>query len=461
VEQTVAAIATAMGEGGIAVVRISGREAVAIADRSFRPRRGAPLAGRRSHTLTYGWVVSPEGERIDEALALVMRGPRSFTGEDVVELHVHGGTVAVRRVLERVLQAGARLAEPGEFTKRAFLNGRLDLTQAEAVAEVIRAKTDRAMAVAMQHLSGVLGDQVRRIRERLLEVAAHLEAEIDFPELDLETQTLERVLEGCAWSIEQVDELLRGARQGRILREGLRVVLVGRPNVGKSSLMNRLLRENRAIVTPVPGTTRDVIEEWISLQGVPVVLSDTAGIRETVDLVEQIGVERTLKALQRADLALVVVDVTSGLLEEDREVMAKLPPSLPRIGLLNKVDQAGHGADIGALSAELSSALEGAAVIPLSATTGDGIGQLEKAIIDHAGMTDQEELMVVNARQSESLRQAREHLVAAMETARAGLGSDLISVDVRAAWVTLGEVTGETAADDLLDQIFSRFCIGK
>lgn len=457
-EQTIAAIATAMGEGGVAIVRISGTAAVAIADQAFRPRRGAPLAARRSHTVTYGWAINGQGERLDEALALVMRGPRSFTGEDVVELHVHGGTIAVRRALDQVLRAGARLAEPGEFTKRAFLNGRLDLTQAEAVAEVIRAKTDRAMNAAMQHLSGVLGGEVRAIRDRLLEVAAHLEAEIDFPELDLETQTLQRVREGCEWSLAQVDELLKGAQQGRILREGFRVVLAGRPNVGKSSLMNRLLRENRAIVTPIPGTTRDLIEEWISLQGVPVVLSDTAGIRETADLVEQIGVERTLAALDRADLALVVVDASAGLDPADLEVIAKLPATVARFGVLNKLDKISGEAT--ALTAQLEEALKGT-VVAVSAETGEGLDRLEAAILERAGLADQEAKLVVNARQAESLRQAREHLVAALETAAAGFGSDLISVDVRAAWVTLGEVTGETAADDLLDQIFSRFCIGK
>lgn len=457
-EETIAAIATAMGEGGVAIVRISGSGAVAAADRSFQPRKGGPLSARRSHTATYGWVINEQGEHLDEALALIMRGPRSFTGEDVVELHVHGGTLAVRRVLDQVLRAGARLAEPGEFTKRAFLNGRLDLTQAEAVADVIRAKTDLAMNAAMQNLSGVLGGEVRAIRDRLLEVAAHLEAEIDFPELDLETQTLERVREGCEWSLARVDGLLRGAQHGRILREGFRVVLAGRPNVGKSSLMNRLLRENRAIVTPIPGTTRDLIEEWISLQGVPVVLSDTAGIRETTDLVERIGVERTLSALQRADLVLVVVDAAVGMVAEDHEVIAKLPSEVARFGLLNKLDQV--SGDLDPLRAQLEEHI-GGRVMALSAETGEGLSQLEEAIIAAAGMADRQEHLIVNARQAESLRQAREHIAAALETVAAGFGSDLISVDVRAAWVTLGEVTGETAADDLLDQIFSRFCIGK
>lgn len=458
-EQTIAAIATAPGEGGVAVVRISGSEALAIANRVFQPRRGAPLPGRRSHTITYGWVIDGAGERVDEALALIMRGPSSFTGEDVVELQVHGGSVAVRRVLDEVLLAGARLAEPGEFTKRAFLNGRIDLAQAEAVAEVIRAKTDRAMSAAVQHLSGALSEQVRAIRERLLEVAAHLEAEIDFPELDLETETAERVREGCLWSLDRVDQLLHGAQEGRILREGFRVVLVGRPNVGKSSLMNRLLRTNRAIVTPIPGTTRDVIEEWINLRGLPVVLSDTAGIRETADPVERIGVERSITALGQADLALVVTEISAGLTPEDEEVIARLPQALPRIGLLNKLDQ--WQDDASALTNRLAAMLGGGRVISLSAESGEGVAELEAVITEMAGLSDQEGTLVVNARQTELLRQARTALEAALATSEAGFGSDLISVDVRAAWEALGEVIGESATDDLLDQIFSRFCIGK
>jgi tRNA modification GTPase len=460
-EETITAIATGLGEGGIAIVRLSGGQALAVADQVFAPHRGAPLPGRRSHTVTYGWVLDENGGRLDEAVALVMRGPRSFTGEDVVELHVHGGSVPARRTLTQVLRAGARLAEPGEFTKRAFLNGRMDLTQAEAVAEIIRAKTDRAMAAAVQHLEGELGRRVRSLRDRLLEAAAHLEAEIDFPELDLETQTVERVQESCRWVLSEVEQLLRGAHQGKILREGFRVVIAGRPNVGKSSLMNRLLRENRAIVTAVPGTTRDVIEEWINLGGIPVVLSDTAGIRETVDVVERIGVERSLGALKRAELILIIVDVTEGLSAADREVISQLPLGIPSIGLLNKADLAVSSEGMAAAAAELGRALGGASVLALSAETGAGVADLEVLIAAQAGLSDQEESLVVNARQGESLRHAQVHLVGALETIAAGFGSDLISVDVRAAWVSLGEVTGETVADDLLDQIFSRFCIGK
>lgn len=455
-EDTIAAIVTGPGEAGVGIVRVSGPLALAVGEKVFRPRRGAALGQRRSHTATYGWVVDTKGAPVDDGLAIVMKGPRSYTGEDVVELQGHGGQVAVRRVLEAVLLAGARLAEPGEFSRRAFLNGRMDLAQAEAVIDVIRAKTDRAMAAAVSHLRGELGEAVRAVRDRLLEMTAHLEADIDFPELELEVQTLAHVADGCRWSLQEVDRLLGGARQGKILREGLRVVLAGRPNVGKSSLLNRLVRENRAIVTAIPGTTRDVIEEWVSLGGVPVQLADTAGIRPTDDPVEQIGVERTLAALARADLVLVVVDAATGLLAEDLEWIRHVPAGAARVGVANKIDLAA-GFDAGAFS----EALGGVRVVEVSAESGAGLGELESVIAELAGVHDASEDLLVNARQEECLRRAREHLSGALETLQVGMGSDMVSIDVRAAWVILGEIIGETVGEDLLDQIFSRFCIGK
>lgn len=455
-EETIAAIATGAGEGGIGIVRLSGDAALAVAERIFRPRRGLPLGRRRSHTVTYGWVETAAGERVDEALALVMRGPHSYTGEDVVELQCHGGQLAVRRVLEQALQAGARLAEPGEFTRRAFLNGRMDLSQAEAVVDLIRAKTDRAMAAAVAHLSGSLREAVGAMRSRLLEMMAHVEADIDFPELELEVQTREEIAAGCAEALAAMERMLGGARAGRILREGLRVVLAGRPNVGKSSLLNRLVRENRAIVTAVPGTTRDVIAEWVELGGVPVQLSDTAGIRDTDDPVEQLGVERTRTALRQAHLVLVVVDCAAGLLPEDREWIAELPATASRIGVANKIDL-----NPAFPLAELAEALGGAPVVAVSAEQGTGLPALEAEIARQAGALDAGEDLLVNARQAEAIRRAAAHLREALEALAQGVGVELVSIDLRAAWMALGEVTGETADDQLLDQIFGRFCIGK
>lgn len=455
-EETIAAIATGAGEGGIGIVRMSGPGALEVADRIFRPRRGRPLGQRRSHTVTYGWVVAPGGERVDEALALVMRGPRSYTGEDVVELQCHGGQLAVRRVLEEALRAGARLAEPGEFTRRAFLNGRMDLSQAEAVVDLIRAKTDRAMAAAVAHLGGSLREAIGRLRGRLLEMMAHLEADIDFPELELEVQTREEVAAGCAQCLAEVERLLGGAHTGRILREGLRAVLAGRPNVGKSSLLNRLVRENRAIVTAIPGTTRDVIAEWIELGGVPVQLLDTAGLRPTEDPVERIGVARTREALAQAHLVLVVIDAAEGLGPEDREWIAELPAGTARIGVANKIDL-----NPGFSLAELQEALDGAPVVAVSAEAGTGLEALEAEIARLAGAFDASEELLVNARQAEAIRRAADHLRDAQQTLESGLGVELVAIDIRAAWMALGEVTGETAGEALLDEIFSRFCIGK
>jgi len=453
---TIAAIATGLGEAGIGVIRVSGSTAVDVASRVFRPKRGLPLGARRSHSAVYGWVEDRGGDAVDEGLAVIMRGPHSYTGEDVVELHSHGGQVVVRRVLDVVLGAGARLAEPGEFTRRAFLNGRMDLSQAEAVVDVIRAKTDRALKAAVSQLSGTFGGPVRQVRERLLEAMAHLEADIDFPELELEVQTRTEVESTCRICLRELEELLAGARQGKLLRDGLRVVLAGRPNVGKSSLMNRLVRENRSIVTEVPGTTRDVVEEWVSIAGVPVVLADTAGIRKTSHPVERLGVDRSLATLEKADVVVLVIDSKTGLTEEDLGVAELIPPGAEVLGVANKSDLSpGFGL------AALSAVVHGSPVLRVSAVSGEGVADLEGSIAACAQLADKEESFVANARHEECLRRAIGHVVAALEADLAGVGSDLVAIDLRSAWAALGEITGETVGEDLLDQIFSRFCIGK
>ncbi|HYG59216.1 MAG TPA: tRNA uridine-5-carboxymethylaminomethyl(34) synthesis GTPase MnmE, partial [Symbiobacteriaceae bacterium] len=328
--------------------------------------------------------------------------------------------------------------------------------QAESVVDIIRAKTDKAMAAAVNQLRGGLSGKVRAVRDRLLEAAAHLEADIDFPGLDLEVQTFDQVIAACQWAIAEVTAMLAGAKQGKLLREGFRVVLAGRPNVGKSSLLNRLVRENRAIVTEVPGTTRDVIEEWISIQGLPVVIADTAGIRETADVVEQLGVDRSRSMLERADLILLVLDATAGVTPEDEVLAGLLPAATERVVLVNKADLVDPGERL-----DVGGPFKNMPLLMVSAETGAGLAEVEGVIADAAGLSDQEETLIANARQGEALRKALNHLESALETRQAGFGADLLSIDVRGAWVSLGEITGESVGEDLLDQIFSRFCIGK
>lgn len=454
-KETIAAIATGVVEAGIGIVRVSGSEAVRIGDRVFRPDRGRPLSARPTHTLVYGRV--HEGlETVDEALAVIMRGPRSFTGEDVLEIHCHGGRVALQRVLGTVVRAGARTAEPGEFTRRAFMNGRVDLAQAEAVIDVIRAKTDRAMVAAVRQLEGALSGPIRVIRDRLLEAMAHLEAEIDFPELDLEAQTAAEVASICESCLIELKRLVGGARRGKILREGLRVVLVGRPNVGKSSLMNRLVGESRSIVTEIPGTTRDVVEEWVSLRGIPLSLSDTAGIRPTDDPVERLGVERSRRALEQSDIVLLVIEAPTGFTEEDGLIAQAISDRSGVLVVANKVDLLADP------NVERLTVLRPDwPVVGVSAETGVGVDRLEEVLIRLAGAQETEESFLANARQEEALQRAIDALEAAMATYRAGFGSDLVSVEIRAGWTALGEIIGESVGEDLLDQIFSRFCIGK
>lgn len=454
-EDTIAAVATASGEAGIGIVRVSGPRALAVGDKVFRARRNIRLSKRPSHTVTYGWVISDEAI-VDEALALIMKGPRSYTGEDVVEFHCHGGQVPLRKVLQAVLGAGSRLSEPGEFTRRAFMHGRIDLSQAEAVIDIIRAKTDRAMDAAVRQLQGELSAAVRQVRDRLLEMMTHLEADIDFPELELEVQTQEQVRLGCVESLNHIRDMLVGARQGRLLRDGVRIAIVGRPNVGKSSLMNRLVREDRSIVTEIPGTTRDVVEEWIHLHGVPAVLSDTAGIHDSPDPIERLGMERTRTALVRADLVLFIIDGAFGLTEADRALYEIVPERTSRLIVVNKADimESNGGAAIQGLPSD-------ADWVAVSALTGYQMEKLEARMAEMVGVVDKGESFVANSRQEESLRRAQDHLDAALFTAGQGLGTDMIAIDIRSAWAALGEITGETVGEDLLDQIFSRFCIGK
>lgn len=452
-DDTIAAITTSIGQSGIGIVKMSGPEASTIAYKMFRSVKG--LTKFQPYRLHYGQIIDPhQNSVLDEALVVYMPQPHSYTRQDVVEIQSHGSTVALQRILQVILSLGARLAEPGEFTLRAFLNGRLDLAQAEAVLDIIEAKTDAALRVATDQLDGGLSQQVSTARHKLLDTLAFLEASIDFVEDEIPLQDVVGPLQKiCA----ELEKLLKTADQGLIYRQGIKAAIVGQPNVGKSSLLNALLRGERAIVTNIPGTTRDTLEETTNMGGIPLVLVDTAGIRaETADEVERIGVERSQTALQRADLALMVVDGSRDLDDKDWAI-ARLTQSKPSILIVNKND----------LLTTLSlpnDFLPKAPRVHLSALTQQGINTLEAEIVNlvmdgHVTLAD--EPLVSNPRHKALLQQALSHTLSAIDGQQAGLTPDLVSIDVREAVEALGSITGETVTEDLLDTIFSKFCIGK
>ncbi|SDE77197.1 tRNA modification GTPase MnmE [Sporomusa acidovorans DSM 3132] len=458
-DDTISAIATAVGEGGIGIIRLSGDKSISIADKIFASNAGKRVINTPSHRVLYGTIIDPENnETVDEALILVMRAPRSYTCEDIVEIHCHGGPVPLQRVLAITLGEGARLAEPGEFTKRAFLNGRLDLAQAEAVIDIIRSKTDASLKAAVGNLSGRLSEQVKGLRHAVLRMIAQLEAAIDFPEEDIEEAAAADVAELIKQADLQLASLLATAQTGRILREGLATVIIGKPNVGKSSLLNALLREKRAIVTDIPGTTRDIIEEYVNIRGIPLKIIDTAGIRETADVVERIGVERAKELVGQADLILLLLDSSTPLATEDKSVLTLLSGKQALV-LINKSDLPAR-----LEVAEVEKYTAGRQVLKISVTQGMGLEQLEKEIVNmvYSGQINQGEAMFVNnVRHANALRQAQQRLADALTTIEAGMPTDCIVIDLRAAWEKLGEITGDTVGEDIIDQIFTQFCIGK
>lgn len=458
-EDTITAIATAIGEGGIGIIRMSGPEAIGIADQIFHAANLGLVCEQQSHLAVYGHIFEPESrDIIDEVLLLVMRGPRSYTRENVVEIHCHGGPMPLRRILELTLRLGARLAEPGEFTKRAFLNGRLDLSQAEAVMDVIRSKTDVSLRMAVGHLGGAFSVKVSQLRHQLLSMIAQLEAAIDFPEDDIEELTSRNVAVELETLQIEIAELITTAYTGRILREGLKTVIIGKPNVGKSSLLNILLGENRAIVTNIPGTTRDVIEEYVNIGGIPLKIVDTAGIRETADAVEQIGVEKTREVMVNADLILVVLDASEMLTVEDKEVLSLLD-GRQAIVLVNKTDLPSM-----IEMPEVLGLVPDKTVLQISALDGLGIRTLEEtiaAMVYGGRVTQGEGAFVSNVRHKYLLEQVQAALIAAREAIAAVLPPDCVVIDLRAAWERLGEISGDTVGEDIIDQIFSQFCIGK
>lgn len=460
-EDTIAAVATPLGEGGIGIVRLSGPDAISIAAQMFRGKGGRSLAAQPTYTVRYGRVVDPRtGRQLDEALALVMHAPHSYTAEDVVEIQCHGGVVVVREILNLALALGARLAEPGEFTKRAFLNGRLDLSQAEAVIDLIQSQTRLGMEVAVDQLEGSLSRRIKELRESLYDLAVRVEATLDFPEDDLPEVELTAVEQGLRSCQSQIEALLATADEGKILREGLKTVITGKPNVGKSSLLNALLDENRALVTDIPGTTRDTIEEVVNLRGVALRLVDTAGIRESSDLVERLGVERSLQLLREADLVLHVLDRSASLTPEDFQIMDMTKDSR-RIILINKTDlpPAWDLKDLGAVAAPV---LE----ISLVKDPGQVVAALSEAILRLLGAgavpsSSGTRAFVTRARHKQALHEAQKALEESLRTLLSGLPLDLVAADLYNALEALGEITGETARENVLDRIFAEFCIGK
>lgn len=454
---TIAAISTPMGEGGIAVIRVSGNESLLLVDAVFQSRQ--KLTDAATHTVSYGYIVDPKiGERIEEVLVTVMRAPRSFTMENVVEIGCHGGLVSVKRVLDLLLEQGIRLAEPGEFTKRAFLNGRIDLTQAEAVIDLIRAKSDRAFKLAMKQSEGVLARKIRNLRDQLVETMAHIEVNIDYPEHDVEELTNSFIRNKCGDALEGLINLLSSASQGKIIREGIETAIVGRPNVGKSSLLNAMTQDNKAIVTEIPGTTRDVIEEYVSVNGIPLKLLDTAGIRETNDIVERIGVERSKVALSEAELVLIVVNGNESLLSDELELI-HASKDRNSIVIVNKSDLL--------QKIDLRPIYEWypvERVVRLSAQNHTGLDHLEKAItaLFFSGGVDSGDFTYVsNVRHIHLLKQAKQSLEDAILATGQHVPIDMIQIDIRNAWEKLGEVIGDAIGESLIDEIFSRFCLGK
>ena len=452
---TIAAISTPIGEGGLAVIRLSGAQALAVADRCFQPggKSSCRPGAAPTHTIQYGHI--QRGDRvIDEVLVSVLRAPRTFTREDVVEISCHGGLLASKEVLDTVLAAGARLAEPGEFTKRAFLSGRLDLAQAEAVADLIHARTELALSAANEQLAGKLSQRINELRDGFVAMLAHVEAHIDFPDEDIAPDTLDKLLQRMAGAVEFIDRLLRTANEGQLLRRGVRAAIVGRPNAGKSSLLNQLLGHDRAIVSAIPGTTRDTIEEAANIRGLPVVFIDTAGLREGGDEIEAEGIRRSRASLAKAELILHVLDASEARGAEDEQHLRELPPK-GRILVLNKSDLPAR--------LELPVTLRPGAVA-VSCQTGQGIEELKDAIKGRlwSGAVTAESLQVmINARHQDALRRGREGLERTMTALRTGIPIDLAAFDLRLAVNAIGEVVGKTTTEDILDSIFSQFCLGK
>ena len=455
---TITSISTPMGEGAIGIVRLSGPQAIEIGDIFYKGKK--KLSEVETHTINYGHIIDPEtDETVEEVMVSVLRAPKTFTREDIIEINCHGGILTINRILELTMTYGARMAEPGEYTKRAFLNGRIDLSQAEAVMDFIRSKTDRASKVAMNQIEGRLSDLIKKQRQSILEILAQVEVNIDYPEYDdVEDATTDFLLEQSKRIKEEINRLLETGAQGKIMREGLSTVIVGRPNVGKSSMLNNLIQDNKAIVTEVAGTTRDVLEEYVNVRGVPLRLVDTAGIRDTEDIVEKIGVERSRKALSEADLILFVLNNNEPLTEDD-QTLFEVIKNEDVIVIINKTDLE-QRLDV----SELREMIGDMPLIQTSMLKQEGIDELEIQIKDlffGGEVQNQDMTYVSNSRHISLLKQARQSIQDAIDAAESGIPMDMVQIDLTRTWEILGEIIGESASDELIDQLFSQFCLGK
>jgi tRNA modification GTPase len=453
---TIAAIATSIGESGISIIRVSGKNSLKIVDNIFKARNEKSILDIKPYTMRYGNIIDSNGDILDEVIVSFMKAPKSFTAEDTVEVNCHGGTLVTKIILEEILKNGARLAEPGEFTKRAFLNGRIDLSQAEAVMDIITSKTEASMKSAIMQADGRVSKEINRLRNKLIEIIAHIEATVDYPEDDLEEMTSEKTTGEISKILDEIKNLILTADEGKILREGLKTAIVGKPNVGKSSLLNTLLEEKRAIVTEVAGTTRDVIEEYVNIAGIPINLIDTAGIRETEDIVEKIGVEKSKKKIEEADLVIFMLDSSSSLDRWDVEIIEYMK-NKKYIVLLNKIDLP-RKIDIKDLKG-----IDSRYIVEISAKNGFGTEKLKEKIetMFFGGDIKIKEYLITNTRHKAALIRAKSNLEDATQALRNTSAIDLASIDIRNAWHSLGEVTGDTLEEDLIDKIFKDFCLGK
>ena len=457
IDDTIAAIATAPGEGGIGIIRISGPKSLEVAEEIFFSMSGKKISEYPARTLIFGNIKDGD-KKIDEVLVAYMKGPNSYTAEDVIEINCHGGFISVKRILELVLSKDVRLAEAGEFTKRAFLNGRIDLSQAEAVIDVINAKTDKAHEVAENQLDGSLSNRIREFREKVTELLAQVEVAIDYPEEDIEFIAYTTLEEKTRELNKDIKKLYETSESGKIFREGLKTVIVGKPNVGKSSLLNSIIGENRAIVTDIPGTTRDVIEEFVNIKGIPLKIVDTAGIRETDDVVEKIGVEKSMASFDTADLIIMVVDSSSELSEEDREILEKVQGK-ETILLLNKTDLP-QVID----EEEVKKYVNEENIIKISALHNEGIEDVHdriEAMVYKGDIKSSSNVIITNSRHKDALYRAMKSAEDAMRAIEDRMPLDFVEVDLKNIWDYLGYINGDTVSEDLLDNIFHNFCIGK